>query len=298
MIGPLRTLLFVPGDRPDRIRKAYASGADGIAVDLEDAVAASAKAQARESAVRAIAALKAGQSPPPTLCVRINALATGLAETDIRALVPVLGAVRLVILPMTSGATAVTELAGLLAEAEALAGLPRGRVGILPLVETAAGVLAAKQIAAAHDRVHTLTFGPADLSRELGVTPTADGTELLHARSQLVLAAAAAGRVPPIDGPHLVLNDPDGLARSASGARRLGFGGKQVIHPSQLAPVQQAFRPTPAELAWAREVDRAFGEAERRGVAAIQLPDGGFVDYPIARRARAILQAETEGRFT
>jgi citrate lyase subunit beta/citryl-CoA lyase len=299
MIGPLRTVLFVPGDRPDRIPKAYASGADAIAVDLEDAVAASAKARARESAARAIAALDLSDT---TICVRVNALSTGLAEDDLRALVPVLGAVDLVVLPMTSDRAAVTELAGLLADAETRAELPPGRVAIMPLIETAAGVLAAKQIAAADDRVHTLAFGPADLSRELGVTPTADGTELFHARSQVVLAAAAAGRVPPIDGPHLDLADPDGLARSAAQARRLGFGGKQVIHPAQLAAVRRAFAPSPAELAWARDVDQAFREAERQGVGSIRLADGSFVDYPIAHRARAILAAAAatgmEGRHS
>jgi citrate lyase subunit beta/citryl-CoA lyase len=232
----------------------------------------------------------------------VNALPTGLVEDDLRALVPVLGAVDLVILPMASDPAAVTDLAGLLAEAEARTDLPAGRVALMPLIETAAGVLAAKQIAAAHDRVHTLTFGPADLSRELGVTPTADGTELFHARCQVVLAAAAAGRVPPIDGPHLDLADPEGLTRSAALARRLGFGGKQVIHPAQLAAVRRAFAPSQAELAWARDVDQAFREAERQGVGSIRLADGSFVDYPIAHRARAILAAGAaagmEGRYS
>jgi citrate lyase subunit beta / citryl-CoA lyase len=283
----LRTLLFVPGDRPDRIAKAVASGADGVAIDLEDAVAAARKDAAR-TAVRSTL-----QDLPddglPVLSVRINAIDSGLADDDVAALEPVLHRLALVIVPMSSDPDGIHCAAELLARAERSAGLDVGQTGIVPLVETAAGILAAPAIAASHERVHTLAFGPADLSRELGITPTADGDEFLHARSHLVLAAAAAHRPPPIDGPHLDLGDTDGLARSAGRARALGFGGKQVIHPAQIAAVTDAFSATQAEVDWARAVDAAFTAAEADGVSSIRLPDGSFVDYPIARRARAIL---------
>ncbi|WP_198962109.1 CoA ester lyase [Pseudonocardia sp. MH-G8] len=282
----LRTLLFVPADRPDRIPKAAAAGADGIAVDLEDAVALSRKDEARAGLAPALAAL-----PPdgPVVAVRINAVASGLAEADVAALEPVLARVDLVVVPMCSDAAAVRAVATLLDRAEARAGLEPGRTGLLPLVETAAGVAEARAIAAADPRVRTLTFGPADLSNELGVTPTADGEELFVARSTVVLAAAAAGRPGPIDGPHLDLDDADGLARSAARARRLGFAGKQVIHPRQVPVVMAAFAPTEAQLSWARRVDEAFREAEAAGVSSLRLDDGTFIDYPIAHRARALL---------
>ena len=283
----LRTLLFVPGDRPDRIVKAVASGADGVAIDLEDAVAAAQKDAARTSVRSALHALP--DDGLPVLCVRINAVDSGLAEDDVAALESVLARIALVIVPMSSDPDGIRCAAELLGRAERSAGVDVGRVGIVPLVETAAGILAAPAIAASHERVHTLAFGPADLSRELGITPTADGDEFLHARSQLVLAAAAAHRPPPIDGPYLDLADADGLARSARRARALGFGGKQVIHPAQIAAVTDAFSATQAEVAWARAVDVAFTAAEAEGVSSIRLPDGTFVDYPIARRARAIL---------
>lgn len=282
----LRTLLFVPGDRPDRIPKAAAAGADGIAIDLEDAVAVSRKDAARRSVAEALGALPPGG---PVVTVRINAVDTGLAEADVDALEPVLGRVHLVIAPMSSSPDAVRAAAALLGQAERRAGLEPGRTGIIPLVETAAGIAEARDIAAADERVHTLAFGPADLSRELGVTPTADGEELFVARCQLVLAAAAAGRPQPIDGPHLDLDDADGLARSAAKARRLGFGGKQVLHPRQVPAVAAAFAPTAEELRWARRVDEAFRAAEAAGVSSIRLDDGTFVDYPIAHRARALL---------
>lgn len=288
----LRTLLFVPGDRPDRIPKAAAAGADGIAIDLEDAVALSRKDAARRSVAEALGAM-----PPsgPVVTVRINAVDTGLAEADVDALEPVLDRVHLVIVPMSSGPDAVRAAAALLGRAERRAGLEPGRTGIIPLVETAAGIAEARDIAAADERVHTLAFGPADLSRELGVTPTADGEELFVARCQLVLAAAAAAKPQPIDGPHLDLDDADGLARSAAKARRLGFGGKQVLHPRQIPVVASAFAPTAEELRWARRVDEAFRAAEAAGVSSIRLDDGTFVDYPIAHRARALL-AEDDPR--
>lgn len=282
----LRTLLFVPGDRPDRIRKAAAAGADGIAVDLEDAVALSRKDVARQSVAASLAALPPGG---PVVTVRINAVDTGLAEADLEALEPVLERVDLVIVPMSASPSAVRTAAALLERAEKRAGLRAGRTGIIPLVETAVGIAEARDIAAADERVHTLAFGPADLSRELGVTPTADGEELFVARSQLVLAAAAAGRPQPIDGPHLDLDDAEGLARSSSRARRLGFAGKQVLHPRQVPVVAAAFAPSAEELWWARRVDEAFREAEAAGVSSIRLDDGTFVDYPIAHRARALL---------
>ncbi|MDT5082082.1 MAG: citrate lyase subunit beta / citryl-CoA lyase [Mycobacterium sp.] len=286
-IPALRTLLFVPGDRPDRIVKAVASGADGVAIDLEDAVAAAQKDAARTAARSALHALPADGLP--VLCVRINAIDSGLAEDDVAALEPVLHRIALVIVPMSAGPGGIRCAADLLGRAEQSAGIDAGRTGIVPLVETAAGILAAPAIAASHERVHTLAFGPADLSRELGITPTADGDEFLFARSQLVLAAAAAHCPPPVDGPYLDLGDDDGLVRSARRARALGFGGKQVIHPGQISAVTDAFAATRAEVDWARAVDAAFTAAEADGVSSIRLPDGTFVDYPIARRARAIL---------
>jgi citrate lyase subunit beta / citryl-CoA lyase len=289
----LRTLLFVPGDRPDRIPKAAAAGADGIAIDLEDAVALARKEAARIAVAESLASLPPGG---PVITVRINAVDTGLAEADVEALEPVLGRVDVVIVPMSSSPAAVRSAAALLDRAEARAGLERGRTKLLPLVETAAGIAEARDIAAADARVHTLAFGPADLSRELGVTPTPDGEELFVARSQLVLAAAAAGRPKPIDGPHLDLDDADGLARSAERARRLGFGGKQVLHPRQVPTVAAAFAPSTQELQWARRVDAAFREAEAAGVSSIRLDDGTFVDYPIAHRARALLAEEGADR--
>ena len=130
------------------------------------------------------------------------------------------------------------------------------------MAETARGVLAAREIAESSPRLRTFIFGPADLGKELGVEPTADGFEHLHARSAIVLAARAAGKEGPVDGPYLKLDDDEGCAVSSAWARRLGFQGKVVLHPRQLPIAAAAFAPGERELAWAREVDRAFAEAE------------------------------------
>lgn len=282
-----RTWLFVPGDQPRRIPKALASGADCAVLDLEDAVAPSRKAEARQAIAEALAAVP---GPGCQVGVRLNALVTGLLEDDVDALRPVWERIDTLLLPMTSDAATVREVCRRLHRVDGGEG-PR----LLPMIETAAGVLAAAEIAAADPRVLTLALGPADLSAELGIALTADGVELLHARSQLVLAAAAAGRLGPVDGPWLDLGDEDGLARSAAAAGRLGFSGKLAIHPRQLAAVRSAFRPDAAQLAWARAVDAAFTEAQTRGVSSIRLDDGTFVDPPVAARARALL-AETTDR--
>jgi len=288
----LRTALFVPGDQPQRIAKGVGYATDAVVVDFEDAVSDVAKARAREVATAAISRL---ESATPLLLVRVNGPDTPWFDDDLSALVPVLDRIWAVVLPKATTMEDVTRLHNRLAELES-DGLQGRGTGILPIVETAAGVLSAKEIASASARVRTLLFGAADLSMELHVDTTADGGELLHARSHVVLAAAAAGLGRPLDGPYLRLDDPAGLRRSTEQALRLGFGGKAVIHPGQLETVTSVFAPTGGQVRWALAVEEAFTAAERDGRASIRLDDGTFVDYAVARRARAILAEADPGR--
>ncbi|MQA63145.1 MAG: CoA ester lyase [Actinophytocola sp.] len=289
----LRTVLFVPGDHPSRIRNAVACGPDAVAVDLEDAVAEGGKREAREAAVGALLEL---DSPAVSVMVRVNGVGSSHLGEDVACLAPILPRLSAVILPKVESCEDVLTLAQLLERVERSAGMDVGGTRVVATTETAAGILAAGQIAAASDRMLTLLFGSADLSAELRVSPTPDGTELLTARSTVVLAAAAAGLVWPLDGPYLILDDDEGLQRSAAAARSLGFGGKAAIHPGQLSTITATFAPTSEELAWAYEVDRAFAQGEREGRSAIRLGDGTFIDYPIARRARALLEGgQAEG---
>jgi citrate lyase subunit beta/citryl-CoA lyase len=230
-------------------------------------------------------AAPAGSTP---LGVRINALASGLADADLEALAEQLSRIALITIPMAEGPDEVRHVAARLDVLEREAG--GEPTALLVMAETARGILAAREIAEASERVRTLLFGPADLGRELGVEPTADGFEHLHARSALVLAARAAGREAPVDGPYLKLDDDEGCAVSSSWSRRLGFQGKVALHPRQMPIVTAAFAPGERELAWAREVDRVFSEGEASGVSSLKLADGTFVDYAVAARARALLR--------
>jgi citrate lyase subunit beta/citryl-CoA lyase len=283
--APLRTVLFVPGNDRRKIEKALAQPATAVMLDLEDAVAASEKAAAR--AIVCESAL-AAPADGPLVGVRVNSLTSGLADADLAALAEALPRIALITVPMVDGPDEIRHVAALLDVLERTAG---GAVALLAMTETARGVLAARAIAESSARLRTLVFGPADLARELGLELTAEGFEHLHARSAVVLAARAAGKEGPIDGPYLNLADDEGCAVSAAWSRRLGFQGKVVLHPRQLPIAAAAFAPGERELAWAREVDRAFREAEAAGVSSIKLADGTFVDYPVAERARDLLRA-------
>lgn len=282
VVGRWRSLLFVPGDRPERIAGAPRRGADAVVIDMEDAVAPDAKDVARALVVD----LLQGGLPRPIL-VRVNAASSGELVRDVAALGQVLGRVDAVLLPKVSGPGDIARLEQLIGDAASRTAGDGLR--IVPIVETAEGVLEARATAAASGSVAALLFGPADLSAELGVTPTPAGGELAHARAQVVLASAAAGIAAPIDGPHLVLGDPAGLAQSARAARALGFGGKAVIHPEQIPVVHAEFSVSAEDLAWAQKVTATFAEAEAIGSGVARLPDGTFVDEPVVRRARALL---------
>ena len=284
----LRTMLFVPGDRPSRITGALGMVVDAVVIDLEDAVAPSAKASARQGAVEAI---RGAQEGVALLTVRVNPVESAFFDDDLAALDSVLRHIRVILLPKAESESDVTRLSEALEASEKAQGLPLGQIAILPIVETARGVLNAREVVESSSRVSTLMFGAADLSAELGVTVTPDGLELLHARSQVVLAIAAAGKSQPIDGPHLTLRDAPGLERSARAARLLGFAGKAVIHPEQLSVVAGVFRPTDAEVEWAELVENAHREAQSAGSGVATLADGTFIDEPVVTQARRILAA-------
>lgn len=273
--GP-RSLLFVPGNRPERFAKAMASGADAVIVDLEDAVGVSSKPVARENVADAVA-LAAQHAV--RLLVRVNAVGTEWHEKDVEAGAAAAG----IVLPKC-------ERPDVVADVEARLVAAAGGTGpeLAMLVETAAGVLAAREIAAAPSRlVRRMCFGTYDFALDMGVTPAEAGSLLTMARAQVTLAARAGG-IQAIDAPWADIRDQAGLRRQADEARTLGFLGKLAVHPAQVQIVNDAFTPSAEQLAWARRVVEAFHEAERTGVAAITLDDE-MIDYPIARRARDVL---------
>lgn len=282
---PLRTLLFVPGNKAYMVDKARSLSADAVILDLEDGVPPGEKLAAR-SVVRQ--ALESGIFGPQ-LILRVNAFATGLAEDDLReALGPGVAAV---CLPKAETASDVERLAALLAELEQARGLPASSLAICLMVETALGVLNAYEMARASARVRALCLGGEDLARDLGAVRSKEGMELAHSRAQMLLAARAAG-ARAIDTIWTDLTDADGLLAEAVQARRLGYSGKLIVHPAQIEPVHRAFAPSEEEVAHARRVLTAFAAAEARGDGVLAL-DGQMIDAPVVARAREVVALAT-----
>ena len=278
-----RSLLFAPGDRPDLIQKAAVSGADAIIIDLEDAVAADRKAEAR--------AVIRGMAMPGEvdILVRVNAADTGLIFEDLAA------AVRLgvsgIVVPKAETAASMMQIDGAIAVLETERGLQAGDIDLVPLVESALGVRNAYEILAAVDRVRAVLFGSGeqgDLVADLGCQWTPDGTGLLHARSAVLLAARAAGIAEPLDAVFMDFRNDDALRVECQLAQRIGFVGKCAIHPRQVPVIHEVFTPDTAELEHQRRVLEAFDTAESQGLASIAV-DGRMVDYAVAKRARALL---------
>jgi citrate lyase subunit beta/citryl-CoA lyase len=279
--------MFASANDPVRSLKAIAIGASAVCLDLEDAVATSEKAAAREVVAQT---LLDPSVEGANAHVRINGVDTAFCDDDLTALGPLLPRLSGILVPMVESADQVRHVAARLDALEAEHGVEAGSVRLIAIAETAKGVLAAPDVAASTPRLRTLLLGPADLAHDLGIELTADGYELFHVRSQLVLAARAAGLEGPIDGPFLGLKDDEGTRTSAQWAKRLGYQGKMVLHPQQLPVVAEVFAPSADEIAWAQTVVAAFAEHEAKGISAFKLDDGTFVDYPVVHRAQSILR--------
>jgi citrate lyase subunit beta/citryl-CoA lyase len=286
----LRSLLFTPGNNLRMIAKSGALRADAVILDLEDAVPPDDKETARlfvRDSVR-----DAGRHGSKVF-VRINAPATGLSAEDLKwSVQPGLAGI---MLPKSESAEDVASLAAELEKLEAERGIEKGSLGILPLVESARGLVNAAAVAAASPRVRAVAFGGVDFTRDLGVALTTEGTELLVPRATLAIAARAAG-VAALDTPCIDVSDPARLAAEARIARGLGFQGKLLIHPSQVGPVNEAFSPTAAETAAARRVVEAFEKARAAGSGAIAL-DGKMIDQANYRQAQDCLARAEAGKL-
>jgi len=277
----LRSFLFAPGNHARRVEKALTLSADAVILDLEDAVAISEKTATREFVVRAF-----GEPRPGKLYVRVNAYSTEWCYADIVSIArPGLDGI---ILPKVESADQLRSTDWLLANLERERGLPIGGIDLLPIIETALGMSNIGAIAGSGSRTKRLAFGAGDYTLDLGMMWSRDEVELLPARSAVVMASRAAGIEPPIDTVWADLRDAEGFAHSAEHAAALGFQGKMCIHPDQIAIANAAFSPSEQQLAWAKRVVAAFDEAERKGLASIQL-DGQFIDYPIVQRARQVI---------
>lgn len=285
----LRSLLFVPATNPDRIPKALASGADAVIVDLEDAVSVERKAEARDSVVRFLEENPDRRGPP--LYVRVNGPGTPWMDEDVEGVVrPGLSGIFLPRSQRPEEVSALGDRVGALSKKRTCEA-PR----LVPIVETALGLLHAFEIVSADSGCAALALGGEDFARDIGAVRTPLGEEIALARMRVVLGARAAG-VLPIDTVYTDFRDEAGLSRDAERARRLGFAGKLVIHPRQVGTVNRAFSPSSIETRRAREVVAAFEAARERGEAVAQL-EGRMLDPAVVDQARRVVElAEEQSR--
>ncbi|MEW6529923.1 MAG: CoA ester lyase [Thermodesulfobacteriota bacterium] len=289
MSGPLRSLLFVPAANPDRVEKALSSNADAVILDLEDAVAISEKVRARSLVVDVLS-----RARRDGIYVRVNGVNTPWIVGDLMAVVG--GRPAGIMLPKAESSEEVRHVDWLIGKLENEYGLPSGNIELLALVETARGAANACEVASACSRVRRLAFGAVDYTLDMGIRLSGRGTELFYARSHLVVASRAAGIEGPIDTVYVNLKDNEGLREDCRVARELGFLGKLVIHPAQIATTNEIFSPAQSEIEYALKVVQAFDEAESQGIAAVQL-DGKFIDYPVAAWARRTLDVANQLRI-
>lgn len=261
-LAAARTLLFVPGNRPERFERAPSSGADAVICDLEDAVPESEKAQARAAVARWL-------SHGGVACVRINTTRSHYINADCAALRAAPG-LRAVVIPKAEGPDDIASVRSMLGR-----DLP-----LIPLIESALGVQRAFEIAKMPGVVR-LGFGSLDYAND--VSAAHDDITLLYPRSALVVASRAAEIASPVDGITTSLDDETLAKADAVKARKLGFSGKLCIHPRQVMAVNSAFAPTADEVLWAHRITEAASD----GACRI---DDQMVDAPLTERARRILR--------
>ena len=284
----MRSFLFVPADGGSKLDKAAASGADAVIVDLEDSIAPERKNEARDAALDFLKSA-GGMAQRPRLFVRINGLDTGMTDADLDAIVA--GSPDAVLLPKAEGGASVVHLDAKLTAREAIAGVPEGQIKVLAqAVESAAGLFAAGTFRDAGPRLIGLTWGPEDLSAELGAEANRDTlgelTEPYRLARSICLYSAAAAKVPAIETIYVDFRNSERLRHDTETARRDGFSGRLAIHPAQVPIINEVFTPTAAQIEKAKAVVAAFAAKPGAGTVGI---DGKMYDRPHLVRAQALL---------
>ena len=284
----MRSLLFVPADGGSKLDKAIASGADGVIIDLEDSIVPERKEHARAAAFEFLKSA-GSKTQRPRLLVRINGLDTGMTDADLDAVVP--GKPDAIVFPKAEGGATVVHLDAKLTAREAIVGLPEGSIKILAqAVESAAGLFAAGSYRDASKRLIGITWGPEDISAELGAETNRDEKGFLNEPYRLArnicLYGAAAAKIPAIETIYADFRNLEGLRRDTDEARRDGFAGRLAIHPAQVAVINEVFTPTAAQIEKAKMVVAAF--AAKPGAGAVGI-DGKMFDRPHLIRAQNLL---------
>jgi len=284
-----RALLYVPGDDRHKIEKSLTLGVDCICMDMEDGVALNRKAEARATIARALQELDFGRSER---LARINPVGSGLEKDDIEAVLP--HHPDGIVIPKIESPEQIQWASGKIEAAELANGWPVNSIRLIVDFETARGILNLKEIAS-HSRLDALIFGAEDFAASVGATRTAEAWEVFYARSAVVTAASAYG-LQAIDMVTIDFRDIERVRREAEYGARLGYTGKQIIHPNQVAPVQEAFTPDDEAIAHARRLVEAFDEHQAKGSGAFAL-DGKMIDMPLVKAAQNVLaRAHTAGK--
>ncbi|KAA9163229.1 CoA ester lyase [Amycolatopsis acidicola] len=286
---PYRSMLFVPGHKSSWAEKGVAAGADALILDLEDAVPAAQKAEARNLVRETIGRL-GGEDTRADLWVRPNSFDSALFGADVESVVTA-GLAGLV-LPKVFSAEEVVRIDAIVSHIEEREGLAPGSVGLIITYETAESMARCEEIAAASPRIASLLGGTgpnADVGRSLGFEFTVEGLESLYVRSRIILAARASGLHHPLTGVWQDLTDLAGFRRFAEDSRRLGFRGMMCIHPSHVGPSNEIFTPSPETVAFYRRMVEAFHKAAAEGHGAVDF-EGMHIDLAHARTAEGVLE--------
>ncbi|MEG0775152.1 citrate (pro-3S)-lyase subunit beta [Clostridium sp.] len=281
-----RTMMFVPGSNPSMIKEAYIYGADSIMFDLEDAVAITEKDSARFLVYNAIKTVDYGNTE---LVVRINGLDTPFGKDDIEAVVR--AGVDVIRLPKTERKEDILDVETIIEEVERKIGREIGSTKMMAAIESPIGVINAYEIASASKRLIAIALGAEDYVTNMKTKRYADGLELLGARTQIIIAARAAG-IYAIDTVYTEVDNEEGFKDEVELIKQLGFDGKSVINPRQIPLVNGVYTPTPEEIKKSIDIKRAAKEAEERGLGVISL-NGKMIDKPIVDRADRVLQLAT-----
>lgn len=281
-----RTMMFVPGSNPSMIKEAYIYGADSIMFDLEDAVAITEKDSARFLVYNALKTVDYGSTE---LVIRINGLDTPFGKDDIEAAVR--AGVDVIRLPKTERKEDILAVEEVIEAVERKIGREIGSTKMMAAIESPIGVINAYEIASSSKRLIAIALGAEDYVTNMKTKRYANGLELLGARTQIIIAARAAG-IYAIDTVYTEVDNEEGFKNEVELIKQLGFDGKSVINPRQIPLVNQVYTPSPDEIKKSVNVIRAAKEAEERGLGVISL-NGKMIDKPIVDRAERVLQLAT-----
>lgn len=287
-----RTMLYVPGNNPGMIKDAHIYGSDSIMLDLEDSVSLREKDAARFLVYNALTTI---DYEGVETVVRINGLDTPFGCEDLQAIVR--AKPDIIRLPKTEKSEDIEKIDEMISQIESEAGIQKGTVKIMAAIESALGIINAYSIAKASPRLVGIAIGAEDFVTDLKTTRSIGGVELLTARSQILMAARAAG-ISAIDTVFSDVNDEEGFINEVKLVKQLGFDGKSVINPRQIEPVHKIYTPNQEEIEKSIRVLQAIKEAEKRGSGVISL-DGKMIDKPIVERAKRVIElASAVGVYT